>query len=377
VGVGFFYYSHKTGHLQTYYAYSPTELAPIENLTSTDTIMPYDLDEWDDIAFKLVRTYALTDVYVARLLSYLYTAQRDVAFLSYNHKNSFKSSIDPISAKILCHYFTKDCEIIKKNVTSSDPLSEKLANIVMVKVLDRMQADEAQTHLYPAPNQQWIWQGQQPYAGQSSGSWKTWLIKSGQQFRVNPPPSPDSTIWSNQLAIIKNTIAHLNDQEKLNVIYWAGGPGTLTLAGKWVEIVNDYCQLHRISLKDRLLLRATLAMGIADVLIASYDSQYTYWVKRPLMRDSYLQPMLPNPNHPSYPAAHSAIAATVVNILTKYLPNEKKYWLEMANASGKAVTQSGINYPLDEEQGFILGNEIGKNIISKQGRQINAIKSSE
>ena len=108
-----------------------------------------------------------------------------------------------------------------------------------------------------------------------------------------------------------------------------------------------------------------LAMGIADSVIVVFNSKYTYWIKRPFMLDPTILTVMPTPNHPSYPAGHSTISAAAAGILKYYLPENSAYWSNRANEASLGRVWGGIHFPIDAEQGFILGNRVAEAVINK------------
>lgn len=350
--------------LPTYFQYSVSELANIAHLSSEYSISQAELIKWDDISFNLVRSNELGDAYVSRVFAYLYTAMRDVAFITYNHGNEFNVSLDPICSKVLCGFFPKDCPNINANLVS-DVYSEALANTVMNKIKERIKYDNEHEQPYLPPDKSDIWVGNVPYFAQTVGHWKTWALKSGQQFRAPPPPS-DDIFWNNQLSISKKALGNITEPQKISVVFWAGGPGTITPPGQWIQAANQYMEQKTISLQQQLLIRSVLAIAIADSVIAAFDSKYTYWIKRPFMRDSSIQTVMPTPNHPSYPAGHSVISAAGATILIYYFPNEKEKWLNMQNAASDSRVHGGIHFKVDAEQGLIVGTKVANEVLSTE-----------
>jgi hypothetical protein len=270
-------------------------------------------------------------------------------------------------------FFTSQCSQIKQHIIS-DEYSKQLAQIIVAKMKTRMAEDSAKEHLYQPPqDNQGHWSGIAPYFGQSTGSWKTWFIASNNQFRA-PIPAANDAFWQDQARVTKETLLHATDEQKVNVVYWAGGPGTATPPGRWLLIANKYMVENKLPLENQLFIRSVLAMGLADAVIAVFDSKYTYWMKRPFMRDSSIQTIMPTPNHPSYPAAHSTVSAAAATILSYYFPQNAEEWYALAHASSDSRVQGGIHFPIDIEVGFIQGTKIGDTVTVKAGKMQNVQK---
>lgn len=350
--------------LPTYFNYTEDEVAPLYRFDSSKEMNREELAQWDKIAYHLIFQQEQEEN-SSRIYAYLYTAQRDAAYLSYNIKQKFEGSLGPISQKVLAEFFPQ----LRTQDQAGDTYSNLLADIVIAKVKARMHEDQRSTRLYPQKQGESYWVGdKQPFYGQSTGSWKTWFLASGDQFRLPPPPPYDSPEWKKQLEIVREACEHATNAQKQTILYWAGiGPGEISQnqgqTGDWRKIANDYMWNQSVPLAKLLLVRSTLAMGLADTSIAVFDSKYTYWVKRPSMRDSRIKPYLPLPNHPSYPSGHSTISNAAATILTYFFPEHERQWEQLAHDAGLSRIWCGIHFPLDHQAGAALGKEVGQTVI--------------
>ncbi len=365
--------SSRGGALLTYFDYTPDELASLRGLASKQQITPEDLYKWDDTAFDLVSKNTLVtgfDPNTSIIYAYLLVAQRDAAFLSFNAKRTFAGSIAPASREVLCLFFRNACSVIGSD-EETDGYSDALAQIVLRKVKARILEDDRMVRPYQSKTGPQYWLGPEPMIGLADGSRKTWFIESGSQFRAPPPPSHDSTAFKEELANVKEGLASLDDKRRKAVISWAGGPGTKTPPGQLIEIADEYMRAKGVPLEKVLLVRSTLAMTIADAVIAVFDSKYTYWVKRPFMMDRSIRTVMPTPNHPSYPAGHSTLSAAAATILSHYFPEARDTWQALAREAGLSRVWGGIHFPMDNEQGLILGDRVAREAI----RQLQMTRS--
>jgi PAP2 superfamily protein len=201
------------------------------------------------------------------------------------------------------------------------------------------------------------------FKGIDTGSWKTWLVQSGNQFRLPPPAGYGSPEDQKQLQAVKDIFQHLTDKQKKAIAFWATGPGTKTAPGMWLKFASDAMQESSMRLEKILLLRSVLAMILADTEIAAMDSKYTYWVKRPFMRDNTILTFMPTPNHPSYPSEHAAIAGAGAAFLETFFPQQKERWAALSREATNSRIWSGIHFPMDAEQGLALGREIAEKVL--------------
>src|SRR5207247_203683 len=130
-----------------------------------------------------------------------------------------------------------------------DEYTSRLTNLVYEKIKERWGSDTKQTHLYAETNAPGHWVGIKPYFGQDVGSWKTWYLQKGDQFRAPTPPKANTKEWSVQLKITKDALQDVTPEQKIAVVHWAGGPGTITPPGQWLLLANTYMTSHNIPLE--------------------------------------------------------------------------------------------------------------------------------
>ena len=103
----------------------------------------------------------------------------------------------------------------------------------------------------------------------NAGKWKTWIISSGKDFRV--PPPPDDRTTQSELAWIRDVgVATPNPDIAGSVNFWSAGAP----AYRWIELINNRA-LRAASLSPSASrLYAYVAMAMYDATIATWDSKY-------------------------------------------------------------------------------------------------------
>ena len=122
-----------------------------------------------------------------------------------------------------------------------------------------------------------------------------------------------------------------------------------------------------MALDALLLMRQTLTQTIADAFISCWNAKFTYWTKRPNMRDASIATIIPTPNFPSYPSGHSTISSAAAVVLDHFFPDQK--WLAMATEAKDSRLWAGIHFPIDNEEGFAVGLKIGKFAVASTAGQ--------
>ncbi|WP_419418892.1 vanadium-dependent haloperoxidase [Legionella sp. D16C41] len=361
----FYLFHNSVNQLPTYFKYTPEEQASLSHLESSKLMTMDSLKKWDNVMFDLVKSHKLADAPASRLYAYVYTAQRDAAFLAFNVKHQFVGNLDVISSEVLCLFFPDSCLNIKLGVRD-DGFSHRLSDLVLNKIKPRMAKDSQNEHLSPQLFGEGYWAGVKPFFGQDVGFWTPWLISSLKQYLPPKPSNPNDPFWQSQLKQTENALNHITPEQTKAVVFWAGNPSTVTPPGIWLKFANEYMEKEQVSLSKVFLVRSVLAMGIADAVITVFKAKYTYWVKRPFMLNPAIHTVMPTPNHPSYPAAHSVVSAAAAVILTYYFPENKSVWWKEAHQASSSRVWGGIHFPVDTNAGLQLGEEVAHAVLQAQ-----------
>src|SRR5687768_15553062 len=112
----------------------------------------------------------------------------------------------------------------------------------------------------------------------AAGTWKTWFITSGKDYRLQAPSS-----YKNEIAEVLSKQQNLNAATKQQITYWnAGAPGY-----RWQEMMNKLWAVDT----GRYGALANLLLGTAtyDATIAAWDTKYAYKRPRPYVADSRIK----------------------------------------------------------------------------------------
>jgi hypothetical protein len=186
----------------------------------------------------------------------------------------------------------------------------------------------------------------------NAGSWKTWVISSGRDFRAPPPPNDAAT--SAEIAELKALAGQRDAKAKDLIAFWDVGPPSY----RWQEIVLDETLRNnlpwQIAVRDFALMHA----AVYDAMVAAWDSKYAYQRKRPSEIDATLIPALANPPDPSYPAEHAVAAGAAAAVLSYLFPDRAAYFAEQAEEAGRSRVLAGVQYPSDVSAGLELGHKV-------------------
>jgi membrane-associated phospholipid phosphatase len=188
----------------------------------------------------------------------------------------------------------------------------------------------------------------------NAGNWKTWVLTSGSQMRL--PPPPDEAATRAEIAQLK-AMAKQRDAGTLERIIWwnAGPPGY-----RWTSIAIPPGQANA-TLHSRIM--ALLSVAIYDATVAAWDSKYAYNRLRPTAFDPSLTAALQNPQSPSYPSEHAVVAGAASTVLAYLFPDKADDFRARADEAAQVWVQAGLHYPSDVKAGLELGRAVGALIV--------------
>jgi membrane-associated phospholipid phosphatase len=198
-----------------------------------------------------------------------------------------------------------------------------------------------------------------------AGTWRTWVLASGNQYRPAPPPPVRSPAWEAELVGVQEAVARRTPEQEAAVRYWAGGPGTVTPAGLWIEIARDLIIRDGLDAPHAARVLALTSVAMGDGFICCWDAKYTYWTARPITADPSLDVLIPTPPFPSYTSGHSTISAAAATVLGHLFPADEAVLLVQAEAAKSSRLWAGIHFPLDIEMGAVGGGMIGRLVMAR------------
>lgn len=192
-----------------------------------------------------------------------------------------------------------------------------------------------------------------------AGSWRTWIISSGKDFRVPPPPGAAET--QSELRALSALVAANDDSTMAQIAFWdAGAPSY-----RWIALLNARMNANVPTTAFAHRVYAYMAMAMHDATIATWESKYFYNRARPSELDHKLSTAVGVPNSPSYPSEHAATAQAAAAVLAYFLPAEAQSFQTMAEQAGWSRVLAGTQFPSDYYAGLALGNAVAQRVIAK------------
>jgi membrane-associated phospholipid phosphatase len=204
-----------------------------------------------------------------------------------------------------------------------------------------------------------------------AGTWRTWVIRSGDEFRAPPPPPYGSPQFEQAVRAVLAAKENLTPEQKRITTFWAGGQGTPLPAGIWEGVIINYLRDRPMSVPRAARVFALASIAMADAGVAAWDTKYTYWYPRPenAIRDSGAdprwKPFVPTPFFPAYVSGHATYSAAVAEVLSYLFPADSGTWHARAQEAARTRVWGGIHWPFDGTEGLIMGRKIGALVVAR------------
>lgn len=192
-----------------------------------------------------------------------------------------------------------------------------------------------------------------------AGSWKTWLLTSGNQLQQTAPPNKTAT--EAEIKQLKD-LTKQRDAAALDLIsYWdTGGPSY-----HWNELAVTYALKNNLPTNLAVRHLALLHTALYDGLVAAWDTKYTYNRPRPSQLDPSLTTVLVNPKSPAYPSEFAVTAGAGAAILSYIFPDDAAFFAKQAEEATKSRLLAGVDYPSDITAGLEMGRAVAALAIAR------------
>jgi len=237
-----------------------------------------------------------------------------------------------------------------------------LGRAVAAKVIERAKADgSAAKWTGTIPKGPGYWNGENPVEP-LMGTWKPWVLKSGDQFRPPAPPAYDSPQTLAELAEMKAFTRTFASNAK--AMYYQSSEGSYFL---WYDTATKRIFEHHLDQNPPRAARvyALLSVARSEAFIACWDAKYAYWSIRPSHLDKAVTTLFPPPPYPSYPAGHGCSSGAGAQMLAYLFPDEAKFIQGKADEAGLSRMWAGIHYRSDNEAGLKLGRQVADWVIER------------
>jgi hypothetical protein len=341
---------------------------------------------WIDFELTAIASHRLNPPRAARSLAHLSRAMYLAALRPGDGRDD---AVAGAALSVLTYFFPDEAAQIEElagelaNRTSSAFRSGTLVGRLLIARAERDGAGSVWTGTPPQGLGFWV---PTPPAYQSppleplAGTWRTWNLDNGSQFRPTPPPEYGSARFRAEVSQVYAVPQPLTDEQKRIADYWSDGAGTVTPPGHWNRIALDLVRPDGWSTLRTTWLFAALNTAQADAFIACWDAKYTYWSIRPVsairqMIDPNWLPYITTPPFPSYVSGHATTSGAASTVLSSFFPASADELAAKAEEAAMSRLYGGIHYRSDNEVGLELGRRIGQ--VAARAYHVHPGSSSE
>jgi membrane-associated phospholipid phosphatase len=194
-----------------------------------------------------------------------------------------------------------------------------------------------------------------------AGSWATWVIPGGGEYRPAPPPQPGSDAFLRDLTELRDLSTSRTPEQADIARYWA----TETPSTRWITFLDEEIRARRWPGARAARAYAYLSVAMYDAFVACWDAKYSYWLLRPVSADRNLVTVFSTPPFPSYPSGHSTISAAAADVMAELFPDRAAYYRELADEASVSRVYGGVHYRFDVLIGEELGRSVGAAVVER------------
>jgi hypothetical protein len=232
------------------------------------------------------------------------------------------------------------------------------------------------------------------------GRTKPFVLTSGAQFRVAPPPALTSEEYAQEVAEVQRLggmdSRERTEEQTLIAKFWSDFSYTSTPPGHWNQVARDIVRQRQMPLAETARLFALLNVAMSDAGVAVWETKYHYNLWRPItairraaedgnaatLADEKWMSLLPSPPHPEYVSGHAGFSGAAARILaaclggdsvqfeatSDSLPGVVRRFSSLracADEIARSRVYGGIHYGMSGRQGLALGRQIAVWAIEK------------
>ena len=190
-----------------------------------------------------------------------------------------------------------------------------------------------------------------------AGDWRPWVLESGAQINVPPPPQEGSQAARRDTEELRSAVASRSPRAEAR----ARALGREPAVEPWLRDVMGFVANRAKDPPAASRNYALVSVAMHDAAIAAWHWKYRYGRQAPDV-EALFEPA----GDPSYPSEHAAIAGAASRVLADLYPNEPAVRLErQAEEIAGARVQAGVNYPSDVDAGLALGRRVAERVIDR------------
>ena len=228
-----------------------------------------------------------------------------------------------------------------------------------------------------------------------------WVMRSGSQFRPDPPPALDSERYAkdyNEVAQLGALTSPTRTDEQTQIaLFWRASPTAL-----WNPLLRRALESRPLGLAAAARAAALFYLAGADASIACWEAKYFYNYWRPQAAivngdfdgneatagDPSWRPLLPTPPHPDYLSGHTVNSSAMANVLRSIFGDAPGFAIEATSPQNvgfvrhwqtftegvqevvDARVYSGIHFRTADVAGVRVGNQVSRFVMTHALRPV-------
>jgi membrane-associated phospholipid phosphatase len=195
----------------------------------------------------------------------------------------------------------------------------------------------------------------------SAGSWRTWVLPSGDAVRPPPPPAATSAAFTRDLAELRALAAGRTAEQTEIARYWATDAPSVI----WEKYMLAEIAARRLGPVHAARAQAYASVAMYDAFVACWDAKFTYWLRRPVTAEPALKTVFPTPPFPSYPSGHSTISSAAGEVFAELFPDSAAHYRAKATEASLSRVYAAVHYRFDVETGDSVGVHVGQKVVQR------------
>jgi hypothetical protein len=234
----------------------------------------------------------------------------------------------------------------------------------------------------------WVRLNNAPAQQPGWGNVTPFVLRSGSQFRPDPPLALNSKQYAKDYNEIKeigalNSSTRTNEQTQIALFWRASAPAV------WTPVLIQVLATRNLSISATARAFALMYLATADAGIACWDAKYAYNSWRPITAinrgdsdgnestaaDGAWAPLIATPPHPEYPSGHSTVSSAMAMILESLFDDNPgvpmvltqtgitRQWRTFSEGVDEVIgarIYSGIHFRNSDEVGARLGRKVAQ-----------------
>lgn len=193
----------------------------------------------------------------------------------------------------------------------------------------------------------------------SPDGWRTWHLTAPDELRPAAPGAPSQAEIDEVLA----AQAAATDATAEAIARWGGRVPVLD----WTDVAS--AAFFEAGTPPPLVARATalLQTAMSDAALAAWDAQAAHARPSPGATSDEITPAAGvDPNRPSFPSEHAAVAAAAATVLADVLPDASPgRFAALATEAAESRLAAGAAFRSDVEAGLALGQAVGERAVAR------------